>query len=658
MIRMRFPATALLASLVIASVAKAQVVVTTNATTDTLVAFSPVDGTVLGTSVFPIADATSVSAIDVNNEVWISEQTSTRIVRYDRCGNVLGVIGPTFPGGAINNIRGMAFTNGLVYVTNSGTTGGAFGNAVVVFDPAGNFVTSWTTTGFTSSPFSVMPFQGDLLVAGSSGNDDVHRFTLAGTSVGTFHNSALSFAHQLAPASDGNVWLGVFTTGVVAKLDATTGAQISTFPASGARGVFELQNGNLLWTNSSGTWLYDVGTASSTQLVAGSSYHLNLVNLPPSLLVACNRQYGAGCHSFVQDNSNLVELFPTLADGKARLDGNAMQFAPTGNGYVATWLPGLAATLYVPPSLTATVVADVSSNSETFTPSAPIPVPGGVATDWTISSEGVLTAGSPGNHPTDTTPTLAEVADGVGLSFYTWFSQNPTEAGSGKIKWEEVGGVLYVTFDNVECALASPTVAPSTYQFQIDMTSGTVTMVWVSMTISSSTADMLVGCSLAGTGVTPTSVDLSTVTATVVQPDGVLVPMTLSGSPFPIVNPSTTVTYTATNVPEFIPGSGVYIGTAFLSANPLPGGFDLAGVLTTVPGCNAYVATLDLDLGGALNIAPTLSWNFTYDNVLFAPGNEIAVQAVALFDPTFPLINGESGGFLLSNGVLSELETQ
>jgi hypothetical protein len=91
----------------------------------------------------------------------------------------------------------------------------------------------------------------------------------------------------------------------------------------------------------------------------------------------------------------------------------------------------------------------------------------------------------------------------------------------------------------------------------------------------------------------------------------------------------------------------------FLSVNPLVSGFDLTGILTTVPGCNAYIGTLDLDLGAGVSFAPTLSWTFTYDNVFFAPGNVIAAQAVALFDGAFPLLNNESGGFLLSNGVLS-----
>jgi len=146
---------------------------------------------------------------------------------------------------------------------------------------------------------------------------------------------------------------------------------------------------------------------------------------------------------------------------------------------------------------------------------------------------------------------------------------------------------------------------------------------------------------------------LSTVTPYLMAPQIILTPMTLSASPAPVINPSTVVTYTASNLPEFVPTSGIYLSTMFLSVNQNPFGFDLAGILTTVPGCNAWIVTLDLDLGAQLTFAPTATWNFTYSNTYFAPGNQVAAQAVALFDTAFPLPNGESGGFLFSNGVLS-----
>ncbi|MBL9079953.1 MAG: hypothetical protein JNL08_20835 [Planctomycetes bacterium] len=72
-----------------------------------------------------------------------------------------------------------------------------------------------------------------------------------------------------------------------------------------------------------------------------------------------------------------------------------------------------------------------------------------------------------------------------------------------------------------------------------------------------------------------------------------------------------------------------------------------------MPGCKAYLTTLDLDLGGTVGLSPTLSWSFSFDSAFFAPGNVVAAQAIALFDGSVPLSNGEAGGFLLSNGVLS-----
>jgi hypothetical protein len=646
----------LLATLAFTGLAFAQqVVVATDDSTDTLVAFSPVDGSLVDPNLFAIPNTVQVSALMVGNEIWISEQSGDRVVRYDVCGNVLGVLGPTLAGGGMDNIRGMKFFGGIVYVTNDGTNNGATADSLVTFDPAGNYLGTIALSA-SPSPFSVLPFQGDMLVVSSSGPDKVHRYTLAGASVGTFNNStALGFSHASVIASDGNIWLSTFTTDTIVKLDAATGNILQTLPADNARGIFELQNGNLLWTTQyGGAYVYDMVAGTNTQVHAGSMYNLNLVTLD----LACHKSYGVGCHTYREDRSNLMQLFPDVPSAKAALDGNVLQFTRTGNGYLATWLPGVAGALYVPPTPAATVVADASATTTTFTPSVAIPVPGGVASTWTISSEGVLTADAAGNQGTLSTATLANTAAQTGLAWYTWVNQNPVETGSGKIKTEEVGGVLYVTFDGVELVGGTPTLAPSTYQYQINMTTGDVLMVWNSFSSSNSTIDVLVGCTLAGAGATPVSQTLSAAVAAVIEPDPVLNPMTLTASPNAVINPSTLVTYTANDVPEFVPGSGVYIGTMFLSVNPLPSGFDLTGILTTVTGCNAYVASLDIDLGGAVNIAPSLSWSFNYSNAFFAPGNVVASQAVALFDPAFPLLNGEAGGFLFSNGLRTTTHLQ
>ena len=642
------------APLFLTSLATAQYVIAPDDVNDRVVAFSPVDGSVISDNMFAIASTAQVGAIDVNGEIWVSEQVGDRVVRYDAMGNVLGIIGPTFPGGGLDNIRGLNFINGIVYVTNDGSGNGATADSLVTFDPAGNHLAT-LPLAFSSSPFTVLPFQGDLLVVSSSAGNDIHRYTTAGVPVGLFHDSAaIGFGHAACIASDGNVWVSTFTSDTILKLDATNGSTIlQTVPTDNARGVFELQNGNLLWTNTSGTWVHDFGTATNTLVLAGGHY-----NLFPVLPNASHIKYGTGCHAGTFDRSNLFQLFADVPAAKAALDGNALSFSLSGNGYAAQWLPGTAGALYVTPSVSAPVIANADSITTTITPSVAIPVPGGTTATWTVSSNGVVTAGSTGNQTTTSPGTLTSTSTATGLAFYTWANHNPAETGSGKVKWEEVGGVLYITFESVEFSGGTPTLAPSTFQFQINEASGDVVMVWPSFSASNSTSDVIVGCTLAGAGVVPVSKTLATATPVALLPDAVLTPLALSAGPAPVINPSTAVAYTISGIPEIVPGSGLYFSTLILSVNPLPSGLDLFGILTTVPGCELYLSSLDVNIGGAITATPFNVVPLTFSTPTFAPGNVIGAQAVAFFDTNFPLLNGEAGGFVLSNGIRSITQTQ
>jgi len=133
--------------------------------------------------------------------------------------------------------------------------------------------------------------------------------------------------------------------------------------------------------------------------------------------------------------------------------------------------------------------------------------------------------------------------------------------------------------------------------------------------------------------------------------------MSLSAAPPPVINPSTLVTYTAYNIPEFIPGSGVYLSTMFLSASQVPGGLDL-GVIGA-PGCSAFIGGLEYNFGTAVTSTPTAAASLLFGNVLLSPGNVIYAQAVGLFDPAHPLPNGQNAfGMVVSNGVRSSIQLQ
>jgi hypothetical protein len=79
-------------------------------------------------------------AIQVNNEIWISDQNADSVFVFDFNGNWLDTIS-----GGMDNIRGLALFGNTVYVSNAGTGNGAPGDAIITIDAStravtGNFV--------------------------------------------------------------------------------------------------------------------------------------------------------------------------------------------------------------------------------------------------------------------------------------------------------------------------------------------------------------------------------------------------------------------------------------------------------------------------------------------------------------------------------------
>ncbi len=260
-----------------AGFAQAQYLMMPDSTNNALVLFDPTDGSVVNASYFGLAAGTPIHAMQVGNEIWVSEQIGDRLSRWDLFGNSLGAVS-----GGLDNVRGMGLIDGTVYATNSGTGNGAPGNAVVMFDTAGNNLGFFSTTGLAPSPFGVLAYGDGMLVSSSSANDDIHEFDLSGNSLGTFHNStSLNFIEQLNYAHDGNVLAAAFSSpSGVYWLNFNTGEIVSSFAASGVRGVYQLGNGNIMWTNSSGAWVYDINTQQSTLVHGGGGRYIDFLLIP------------------------------------------------------------------------------------------------------------------------------------------------------------------------------------------------------------------------------------------------------------------------------------------------------------------------------------------------------------------------------------------
>jgi hypothetical protein len=261
-------------SFVLTGIADAQFVMMPDSTNNRLVLFDPVNGSVVNPNLFALAAGTPIHAMQVGNEIWVSEQIGDRVSRWDFAGNPLGAIT-----GALDNLRGMEQVGNTVFVCNDGTANGAPGSALRMFDTTGSSLGFFATP--SSSPFGILDHQGALLVASDVANDDVHRYSYAGASLGTFHNTtSLNFAEQMDRALNGDVLVAGFSSNNIVRLDPTTGALLTSMAASGARGVYQLGNGNILWTNGSGAHVFDVVGGTSTQVYAGGGRFLDDVIIP------------------------------------------------------------------------------------------------------------------------------------------------------------------------------------------------------------------------------------------------------------------------------------------------------------------------------------------------------------------------------------------
>jgi hypothetical protein len=252
--------------------------------------FDPFDGSAINpdTYYFEVDESVSTAILkhpmQVGNEIWISAQAGTtgnRILRYSLTGSFIDVITEAAPGQPLNNVRGMGIVGDTVYLTNSGTTGGAPGPALIGYDFSGNWTHTHLTAGTSGSPFSVLHYNNEILV-GNSDATDIQRYDTDGNYLGPFHVGTIAFTQQLHERSNGNVLAAAFSSPAGIYEYDSDGSQVNYFAVgSGLRGVWELGNGNLMWTNSGGVHVYDINTGTSTTVQSGlNAQYIDLLVLP------------------------------------------------------------------------------------------------------------------------------------------------------------------------------------------------------------------------------------------------------------------------------------------------------------------------------------------------------------------------------------------
>jgi hypothetical protein len=421
--------------------------------------------------------------------------------------------------------------------------------------------TMFDVVNTSSAPITINSF--DQCFAGAATATFVEIYTKPGSWSGsqqapaawTFVGRANNFAHGTTPTLDAlpipvNVTIPAGATqGFYVTGDSGSTVQYTT-------GVAQL--GAVIGADASVQVRGGVGVAYPFSTVYGLPTDGRLwngrVNYCPTgsgSVTATNTSLGAGC---VAAYNSFFELFSTATTAASTLSGNTLQLIPVATGYQGVVLPGTAAAFFVPP-VAGTPLATADDGVVTYNlTSGTFPTAQGPQSSVLVSGNGIIAWGGiamdyPGTQSYAPTPTgfLNSTLGGI----YAWHDYNVAEAGSGQILAEELGGVLYVTFNGVESYANPETANPSTLQFQLDLATGGVRIVFVSVDGNASSiygSGHLIGVSSPGASANPGSVVLATASAAqLLTQNPEMMPLALAATTRPVLG--TTWNLTTSNVP-------------------------------------------------------------------------------------------------------------
>jgi hypothetical protein len=272
-------------------------------------------------------------------------------------------------------------------------------------------------------------------------------------------------------------------------------------------------------------------------------------------------------------------------------------------------------------------LSQTDDDQDLFTLPFTLPYPGGSTGSIRICSNGFISAGDNG---VVYTPSTSAFLAGQPRWAPCW--RDLTPSGSNNVYAQNVGGVAYVTWLNVNNYGQANT--PNTFQVQFHP-NGDVHIVYQTMTPSGTS--YLVGWTPGGGAQDPGSRNLSADIVTgfsVCGTDSLGIAMTSSARP--VLN--TALNLQITNLPASTLG-----GVMVLSPNSVPGGIDLTFVLD-MPGCNGYLLP-DILSGFFLASAPSYNWPF------LVPNDNSLVGQTTMFQGLMIAPGFTGSGFLTTNGV-------
>lgn len=543
-------------------------------------------------------------------------------------------------------------TNGVIFLSNGAPTGATtqgFSN--------NNNVQIANLRGAPGSAPRIAPFWRDLVADAVNGGGVYLNDTIAGKVVITWDNMVqfnttspvFTVQAQLFANGDVSFYYGSSTDSAAPVIcGVSEGDDVPIVPE-----VNLSAGGNVSGQN----WMFERFATGTFDLAAtciefsdnGSGYTQSVSD------AASHTSYGAACYGIATES--IYQDFAQASLASAALDGGeSMVFTPTADGYAVTW----GGANYITTTGAATPLAVGDDGEVGVTPSMPLPSPFGAASELRVHGNAIVSLGAtpqdfPGA-PNVYTPTVAALENATQTAFWSWHDYNTNESGSGQVTYDEQNHgdmIALITWSDVESFSQPAGPNPSTLQFQLNLNTGVVAIVWLNID-DDDTAQFgsghLIGFSPGGASAAGNSVDLATALPYTTQPD--IEPIQLSASPNPVstATTGTLVTYTTTNIPEAGPGTGVYVAANILSLAGVPEpGVELS--FLGAPGCFAHVLTLDL-IQAMIGVSPTESVSFQIPAGV-TPGILLYSQSIALVIPN-SLPNGQNAfGLTTSNGVRS-----
>lgn len=245
-------------------------------TSDKVMLFDDFDGSLITTNFIDLTvsgASTPINAVRVGKEIWVTDQLNDIIMRWSADGTThLGNIS-----GGMDNIRGMEVVGNTAYISNAGTANGAPGTAVLTLDVPSLSLTGFFRVGPASSgdPFDVLDVASGLLVNDIAGeNIEAHQYD--GVFISTFHNSdgvsGIDFPEQMNLSAAGTVLVAGFSSPIGIYEYNSAGTQINFWAVgTGNRGVWQLGNGNIMFTDGGGVHILNPSTGGVSTVVSGVS---------------------------------------------------------------------------------------------------------------------------------------------------------------------------------------------------------------------------------------------------------------------------------------------------------------------------------------------------------------------------------------------------